>query len=97
MLRDGARPRGRARSRAQADHYDPDHYYAVRDADPAKLSPVERAAHNFLNKTGFNGLYRVIRSGKFNVPFGRYAKPLICDEKNLLACSRRSPRSSSWF
>ncbi|HKQ71262.1 MAG TPA: DNA adenine methylase [Polyangiaceae bacterium] len=75
--------------RALKDHrHDSEHYYAVRDTDPATLSPVERAARTiFLNKTGYNGLYRVNRSGKFNVPFGRYAKPNFCDQKTLEACS----------
>ncbi|MET0596013.1 MAG: DNA adenine methylase, partial [Polyangiaceae bacterium] len=74
---------------ALGDHrYDEDHYYEVRNTDPATLPPIERAARTiFLNKTGFNGLYRVNRSGKFNVPFGRYAKPAICDQENLRACS----------
>lgn len=41
----------------------------------------------FLNKTGFNGLYRVNRSGAYNVPHGRYASPCICDAPNLRAAS----------
>lgn len=41
----------------------------------------------FLNKTCFNGLYRVNKSGLFNVPMGNYKKPLICNQTNLLAIS----------
>lgn len=50
---------------------------------------VENSAHFiFLNRTCFNGLYRVNKSGRFNVPFGKYAKPTICDEKTILTDSR---------
>ena len=60
-------------------------YYAVRDTYNLNSdNSVERAAQLiFLNKTCFNGLYRVNRSGKFNVPIGSYKNPKICDPDNL--------------
>lgn len=68
---------------------DPDYYYAIRALDPATLDPVRRAANLlFMNKTGFNGLFRVNRAGRFNVPFGRYANPRVLDEALLRAASR---------
>jgi len=65
-----------------------EYYYRIRSLKPAELSPVERASRFiYLNKTCFNGLYRENSKGEFNVPFGRYKRPKICDEENLRAVS----------
>ena len=67
-------------------------YYAARDRyNTAKLGPLERAALLvYLNKAGFNGLYRVNSSGAFNVPVGRSVSGNvhIPDVDALVACSR---------
>jgi DNA adenine methylase len=68
--------------------YDRDIYYATRDQDTRGMATAERAARLiFLNRTCFNGLWRVNGSGKFNVPFGRYKNPRIVDEEGLRAAS----------
>jgi DNA adenine methylase len=65
-----------------------DYYYELRAKDPTKLDPIERASRLiYLNRTCFNGLYRVNSKGGFNVPFGRYKNPQICNELGLRAAS----------
>lgn len=65
-------------------------YYAVRDRfNAVAADPVERAADLlFLNRIGYNGLYRTNASGEFNVPHGRYRNPRICRPELLRAASR---------
>jgi len=76
-------------------HYESDYYYEVRAQDPWSMSRPERAARMiYLNRCGFNGLYRVNKKGQFNVPFGRYVNPLICDEANLRQVSKALQRAT---
>ena len=64
--------------------YDKEVFLDIRSWDTSKISDLKRAARFiYLNRTGFNGMYRVNKSGQFNVPFGRYNNPQICDEINL--------------
>lgn len=82
-----------------------DYYYRVRtryNATSGTIEPnrvdsnwIERAAQTiFLNKTGFNGLFRVNRSGHFNVPAGRNGNPDIVNEARLLAASAAFERAT---
>lgn len=69
--------------------YNKEHYYKVRELNPDVLFGAIKAARMiYLNRSGFNGLYRVNKQGKFNVPFGSYANPLICDIQNLKSVSK---------
>lgn len=64
------------------------HYYTFRDEyNSSPPSPRQAALFIYLNKTGFNGLYRENRSGDFNIPMGRYANPTILNADRLRQAS----------
>lgn len=76
-----------ARLKELAASHSEEQFYKVRDEEPA--DPVEVAARFiYLNKTCFNGLFRVNKSGKFNVPIGDYKNPNIVAEENIMACHK---------
>lgn len=69
---------------------DPDFFESMRqrsDAIDGDSDTLVGAWLIYLNKTAFNGLFRVNRANRFNVPFGRYQSPAICDIETLRACS----------
>jgi len=63
------------------------YYYSVRDDQSNKTNTEAAAKFIFLNKTCYNGLYRVNKLGNFNVPHGRYFNPKICNKEKLIECS----------
>ncbi len=79
------------------ERHEREHYYRVRDDlfNPTRrawresggslsaYTPELAAMLIYLNRTGYNGLFRLNSDGRFNVPAGRYAKPRICDEVNI--------------
>ena len=73
------------RQRHSAEHYEK----IKKEYNSNKLTKIDRAAaFIYLNKSCFNGLYRVNGKGELNVPFGGYKNPSIFDEENLLAASK---------
>lgn len=74
---------------------DSDLFYSMRAVQPHTLDPIERAARMiYLNKTCFNGLFRENQQGQFNVPFGHYTSPKICDEVGLRSASMALKKAS---
>lgn len=70
-------------------------YYKMRSLNPKNLDEIQRAARFlYLNKTAYNGLWRVNSKGEFNVPFGKYKRVKFFDRENLLIASELLKRAT---
>lgn len=79
-----------ARLKHHKRHHCKPYFYEVRDVavDDYKNDADVAAWFIYLNKTAFNGLYRVNKKNRFNAPMGKYKDPNICDVDNLMACHK---------
>lgn len=75
--------------------YEKEYFLNIRSKNISTLSDIEIASRFiYLNRTAFNGMYRVNKQGGFNVPFGKYKDPLICDEENLRSVAKILKKTS---